>query len=264
MNENIQNRYTFSIDLIKQAGSIALSYYLNRNELVIECKKGDKQDQVSMADKSVEAKIRQAIAEKFPEDGFLGEESGYSGLDSEFCWIVDPIDGTSPFLNGLHAWCISIAVLHKNEIVIGMVFDPLHNELFHAQLGGGAYLNDVPMHTVEPAESVQDGLVGLGMSHRVPPKTILPFIHQLLVDGGMYVRNGSGALSLAQVAAGRLLAYYEPHMNCWDCAAGMLLVREAGGTANNILENDGLLKGNFVLAAANQQVYQQLDLMRAM
>lgn len=262
MNEKIQNRYAFSIDLIKKAGGIALSYYLNRNQLTIECKKGDKQDQVSIADKTVEAKLREAIAEKFPADGFLGEESGYAGLDSEFCWIVDPIDGTSPFLNGLHAWCISIAVLYRDEIVIGMVFDPLHNELFHAKLGAGAYLNDLPIHTLDPAENVQDGLVGLGMSHRVPPKTILPFLEQLLSEGGMYVRNGSGALSLAQVAAGRLLAYYEPHMNCWDCAAGMLLVREAGGTANNILANNGLLKGNFVLAAANQSTYQQLDLMR--
>ncbi|MFC0322949.1 inositol monophosphatase family protein [Gallibacterium melopsittaci] len=262
MDEKIQNRYAFSIDLIKQAGNIALSYYLNRNELVVECKKGDKQDQVSLADKTVETIIRKAIAKQFPEDGFLGEESGYAGLDNEFCWIVDPIDGTSPFLNGLHAWCISIAVLYKDNIVIGMVFDPLHNELFHAQLGAGAYLNNSPMHTINPAANVQDGLVGLGMSHRVPPDIILPFLHQLLTKGGMYVRNGSGALSLAQVAAGRLLAYYEPHMNCWDCAAGMLLVREAGGTANNILANNGLLNGNFVLAAANRQVYQQLDLMR--
>ncbi|MFC0309246.1 inositol monophosphatase family protein [Gallibacterium trehalosifermentans] len=77
MNKNIQNRYTFSIELVKQAGNIALSYYLNRNELVIECKKGDKQDQVSVADKSVETMLRQAIAEKFPADGFLGEEFGY-------------------------------------------------------------------------------------------------------------------------------------------------------------------------------------------
>ncbi|MFC0309247.1 inositol monophosphatase family protein [Gallibacterium trehalosifermentans] len=174
------------------------------------------------------------------------------------------MDGTSPFLNGLHAWCISIAVLHKNEIVIGIVFDPLHNELFHAQLGAGAYLNNTPIQTLSPAENVTDGLVGLGVSHRVPPNSILPFLHQLLTDGGMYVRNGSGALSLAQVAAGRLLAYYEPHMNCWDSAAGMLLVREAGGAANNILANDGLLQGNFVLAAANQHIYQQLDLMRTL
>lgn len=262
MNKQIQNRYQFTIELIKQAGNVALSYYLNRSELVIECKKGDKQDEVSLADKSVETLIRQTIAEKFPDDGFLGEESGYAGLDREFCWIVDPIDGTSPFLHGLHAWCISIAVLYKNEVVIGAVFDPLHNELFHAQLGSGSYLNDVPIHTITSATNVQDGLVSLSVSHRVPPKTILPFLLQILTEGGMYVRNGSGALSLAQVAAGRLLAYYEPHMNCWDCAAGMLLVREAGGSANNVLADDGLLKGNFVLAAANQQIYQHLDAIR--
>ncbi|AEC17698.1 inositol monophosphatase [Gallibacterium anatis] len=262
MDKNIQNRYLFSLELIKKAGESALSFYLNREKLAIECKQGNKQDQVSNADKFVEQLIYQEIMKTFPEDGFFGEESGYSSLDCDFCWIVDPIDGTSPFLNGLHAWCISIALLHQGEIVVGLVFDPLHNELFHTQKHQGAYLNSSPIKTRQNAKTLEDGLVGMGMSHRIPAGTILPFVHQLLLNGGMYVRNGSGALSLAQVAAGRLLAFYEPHMNCWDSAAGILLVSEAGGSVNNILANDGLLKGNLVLAAANQTIYNQLDQMR--
>ncbi|WP_235961764.1 inositol monophosphatase family protein [Spirabiliibacterium mucosae] len=206
-----------------------------------------------MADKTVEQFIRDEIKHNFSCDGFLGEESGYSGLESQFCWIVDPIDGTSPFLHGLHAWCISISIIDKGELFAGLIFDPLHDELFHCLKGRGAYLNDDVMNTIQSAETLQDGLVGAGMSHRGGPKDMSKFIENLLINKGMFVRNGSGALTLAQVAAGRLIGYYEPHMNIWDCAAGTLLVIEAGGYSKDVLENDGLHRGSLVLATANKK-----------
>lgn len=261
MNIAIKERYAFSKELVKKAGEAALNFYLNREKLEIECKKGEQQDLVSIADKTVENVIKEALKQHFPNDGFLGEESGADNLEQEFCWVVDPIDGTSPFLYGLHAWCISIAVLHKQEIVSGVVFDAQHNELFHAMAGEGAFLNDKPISTANAA-SLKEGLMGLGVSHRVHPNTFTPVMQQILLDGGMFIRNGSGALMLAYVAAGRLIGYFEPHINAWDTFAGILLINEAGGRTNNFMENDGLLKGNYILAAASENVFNTLNHIR--
>lgn len=260
MKTEIKSRYLFAKQLILDAGKIALDFYLNRDRLEIQCKKGEQQDLVSIADQSVEKEIKTTLKQRFECDGFLGEESGADGLDKEFCWVVDPIDGTSPFLYGLHAWCISIAIMRNKEIVAGLIYDPLHNELFHAMKGEGAFVNEQPISTAK-ATSLKEGLVGLGMSHRVPATAFTPFINQVLLDGGMYVRNGSGALTLAYVAAGRLIGYFEPHINAWDCLAGILLVNEAGGKTNNFLENDGLLKGNYILASCSD-VFEMLEMIR--
>ena len=208
MDIELRNRYLFSQKLVKEVGEIALDFYLNRNELKIECKKGDLQDQVSIADKTVEAKIKDALKSHFPQDGFLGEESGAENLACEYCWVVDPIDGTSSFLYGLNAWCISIAILHKNQIVCGVIFDPVHNELFRAMKGDGAFLNDHPI-CASSSISLKEGLIGLGVSHRVHPNTFTPVLNHILLDGGIFIRNGSGALMLVYVAAGRLIGYFE-------------------------------------------------------
>lgn len=258
MNIELQNRYLFSQKLIKEVGKIALEFYQNRNDLTIECKKGDLQDQVSIADKTVEARIKQALKENFPTDGFLGEESGADNLSCEYCWVVDPIDGTSPFLYGLNAWCISIAIMHKQQIVSGVIYDPVHDELFRAMQGDGAFLNDKPIHA-SSSRSLKEGLMGLGVSHRVHPDTFTPVLHQILLDGGMFIRNGSGALMLVYVAAGRLIGYFEPHINAWDVFAAIIILKEAGGYVNNFLENDGLLKGNYILGCCTEDVFNRVN-----
>ena len=258
MDIELRNRYLFSQELVKDVGKIALDFYLNRNELKIECKKGDLQDQVSIADKTVEAKIKDALKQYFPQDGFLGEESGAENLACDYCWIVDPIDGTSSFLYGLNAWCISIAILHRNQIVCGVIFDPVHNELFRAMKGDGAFLNDHPIRA-SSSISLKEGLIGLGVSHRVHPNTFTPVLNHILLDGGMFIRNGSGALMLVYVAAGRLIGYFEPHINAWDVCAAIIIVQEAGGYVNNFLENDGLLKGNYILGCCTEDVFTKLN-----
>lgn len=260
MNIDIQRRYLFAKELICKVGETALGFYLNRNNLEIKYKKGEPQDLVSLADQTVEKEIKEALKVYFSDDGFLGEESGADGLDREFCWIVDPIDGTSPFLYGLHAWCISIAIMHKQEVVVGLIYDPLHKELFHSMKGAGAFLNEKQI-SASKAISLREGLIGLGMSHRVPANVFTPFLNQVLLDGGMYVRNGSGALTLAYVASGRLIGYYEPHINAWDCLAGILLVNEAGGRTNDFLAYDGLSKGNYILASGSA-VFERLEIIR--
>lgn len=258
MDIELRNRYLFSQKLVKEVGEIALDFYLNRNELKIEYKKGDLQDQVSIADKTVETKIKDALKSHFPQDGFLGEESGAENLACEYCWVVDPIDGTSSFLYGLNAWCISIAILHKNQIVCGVIFDPVHNELFRAMEGDGAFLNDHPIRA-SSSISLKEGLMGLGVSHRVHPNTFTPVLNHILLDGGIFIRNGSGALMLVYVAAGRLIGYFEPHINAWDVCAAIIIVREAGGYVSDFLEKDGLLKGNYILACCTEELFLRLN-----
>lgn len=255
MND-IDARYHFACEVAQAAANRAWGFYQQRNRLEVEHKGNDLQDVVSIADREVEELIRSLIAERFPEDDFLGEESGGDDLQAACSWVVDPIDGTSCFLNGLHNWCVAISVVVNGEAVIGVVYDPNHRELFHARSGHGAFVNDAPMR-VHRGQHLRDGLMGVGTSHRVTPETFVPFISALLQQGGMFIRNGSGALMTAWVAAGRLIGYYEPHMNAWDSLPGMVLVREAGGVTNDFLAGQGLSKGNALLMS-NPRLYPQL------
>lgn len=254
-------RFRFAQNLIKTAGALALDYFNNRETLQIEHK--GLQDVVSIADQAVEQLIRDDIRAAFANDGFLGEENAEADIaqfeqkSTHVIWVVDPIDGTALFLNGIPSWCVSIALIVDGEIELGLIYDPCNDELFSAQRGQGALLNGKAIH-ITAAKSVAQGMTGVGFSHRVAPSTVINFLEPLLNDGGMYVRSGSGALSLAYVAAGRLIGYYEPHINAWDCLAGILLVEEAGGTVNNFLENDGLAKGNAILCGS-QPVYSHLQ-----
>jgi len=255
---DLDARYTLARAVAQQAGERALQMFRNRAALEVEHK--GLQDFVSIADRDVEGIVRRAVSEAFPDDAFLGEESaaGVSAtLSSErVVWVVDPIDGTSCFLNGLYAWCVSIGILVDGEPLIGVVFDPNSNELFHGARGRGAFVGETPLNA-SPSCHVREGLLGVGFSHRLKPEAFMPFLGRLLGDGGMFIRNGSGALMMAYVAAGRLIGYYEPHINAWDCLAGIVLVREAGGTVNDFLANDGLLRGNPIMAAG-QALYPVL------
>ncbi|MGG1948900.1 inositol monophosphatase [Trinickia sp. NRRL B-1857] len=254
----LDERYTLACTLAREAGQRAMAMWRNRDALKVEHK--GLQDVVSAADREVETIVRAAVKAAFPADAFLGEETaGEAGegiAQERVVWVVDPIDGTSCFLNGMHAWCVSIGVLIDGEPAIGAVYDPNSDELFHAARGRGAWVNSSPMRTSD-ASSVRDGVLGVGFSHRVKTDAFVPFLERLLTQGGMFVRNGSGALMIAYVAAGRLIGYYEPHINSWDCLAGLVLVREAGGTVNDFLARRGLLNGNPVIVAG-QGLYPKL------
>lgn len=216
------------------------------------------QDRVSNADRNVELAIRKGLAERFPDDGFLGEEYGADdAADSRGAgtWVVDPIDGTDCFVFGIPSWCISIAWTQSGRTEIGVVFDPVHDEIFTAARGHGAFVNRTPIKAAD-ATDFGAGLVAIGHSLRTDSDQTLAALSRLLSLGGLYHRCGSGALSLAWVAAGRLIGYYEPHMNSWDCLAGLLLVEEAGGWTNDFLDGDGLRKGNAALAAAPALIEQ--------
>jgi len=244
-NPAIEARYEVARRIARQAGRTAMGYFKQRDKLVIELK--GVQDMVSIADRAVETFVRSEILAAFPGDAVLGEEYGGDRGEADFVWVVDPIDGTACFVNGMFSWCVSVGVVLRGEPVIGVVYDPNADEEFHARVGGGAFCNKLPIR-VHPGESLKDGVLGVGTSFRVGTEDFIPFLERVLLDGGMFIRNGSGALMISYVAAGRLIGYFEPHMNAWDALAGLVLVREAGGATNDFMAGNGLVRGNPMLA----------------
>lgn len=269
----LDTRYRLAQAIAREAGLRALGMFRDRESLVVEFK--GVQDVVSVADREIERLVRERVAAAFPDDAFLGEESAAAGRlpkASRVVWVVDPIDGTACFLHGMHAWCVSIAVMVDGVPVIGAVYDPNADELFHAAQGRGAFVVNAqqaspstPRHPdgaadrlvartstalrVADAKAPTDGVLGLGVSHRVDRAAFLSFVDAWIARGGMFVRIGSGALMMAYAAAGRLIGYYEPHIHAWDCLAGIVLVQEAGGCNNDFLAGEGLLRGNPILSA---------------
>lgn len=252
----INERYAFAIELAQDAGAVAAEYFADLDSLDVKSK--GLQDVVSQADVETELVIKSRIAERFPEDAFLGEETGAEGIQgAEGIWVVDPIDGTQPFVSGLPNWCVSIAFVVDGVTRIGVVYSPMQDELFAAREGAGATLNGRPIH-VREATSLEDGIVTLGYSRRSPIEAIVTALDRLLRAGGMFSRNGSGALGLCYVANGRFIGYVEPHINSWDCLAGLLCITEAGGVTNDWLAGDALLSGNRIIAGSST-IYDALD-----
>lgn len=252
----IAERYLAVQEIAREAAQRGLEFYRQRGALQVDHKGEDLQDVVSIADKTLEDLIRQRLSERFPTDGLLGEEGGATDLAAAYLWVIDPIDGTAPFLNGLHNWCVSIGLMHQGRPLLGAIMDPNHGELFHGLRGHGAFVNDQPLR-VHAATDIRQGLTGLGTTHRRGKEHFLPFVTGLLAEGGQFFRNGSGALMTAYVAAGRLIGYYETLIHGWDCLAGLVLIQEVGGRHNDFLRNEGLVNGNPLLVAA-PGVYDQL------
>ncbi len=248
MKDDINARFALAGEIADSAARLAQEHWSRRGGLTIESK-ANALDMVSEADRAVERAIRDAIAASFPQDGVLGEEYGLAPGSSGFTWVADPIDGTVPFLTGMPNWCVSIAVKRGAETVAGVIAVPTHGEVFAARLGEGATLNGRPL--VIPTDvTIRNTAVGVGASHRTPPDTAAEAVRRLLADGGMFFRNGSGALMLAYVAAGRLSGYFEPHMHPWDCLAGLLIIREAGGRTAPFGSPDDHAAGTLVLGTA--------------
>ena len=209
-------------------------------------------DFVSRADKMAEETIREILMETRPNYGFLGEEfPEIIGSDPTRRWIVDPLDGTTNFLHGLPHWAISIALEFKGEIVAAVVYDPIKDELFAAEKGAGAWINDRRLRVsgrINMIETIY--ATGLPFGGRADlPETIADLGRILPVCAGVR-RWGSAALDLAYVAAGRYDGFWERRLKPWDIAAGLLLVKEAGGLLDGVTKGDDPLKSGDVIAAA--------------
>ncbi|SON57838.1 Inositol-1-monophosphatase [Hartmannibacter diazotrophicus] len=246
--DDIAARFAFACELGREAGALAHQYFEKLETLTIRSK--GVQDLASEADVETEILIRRKISEAFPDDGFLGEETGMTENETGGgIWVVDPIDGTQPFVSDLSSWCVSIAYVLDGEIEIGVIYAPVRDEFFAVRRGEPATLNGRPI-AVSTSAGLDQGLVSVGYSTRIGPDTLLSVMAKLLKQGGMFHREGSGALSLCYVACGRLIGYVETHINAWDCLAAIAIIHGAGGRTNDFLAGDGLRKGNRVIAGS--------------
>ncbi len=238
-------REVFLADLIREAGALARHAFAEASAPQVGMK--GPQDFLTETDAAVEHLVRSRIQASFPDDSFLGEETGGSVADP--CWVVDPIDGTANFARRIPHYCISIAYVAGGEIRLGAIYDPSHDELYAARQGRGATRNGAPIRVAQTARA-DAACLELGWSNRLPNASYLDALTAMLDAGANVRRAATGALGLAYVADGRSDGYAELHMHPWDCLAGLLLVEEAGGRVCGFLEADGLHKGGAVLATA--------------
>jgi myo-inositol-1(or 4)-monophosphatase len=239
----IEMRLRVACALAREAGALARHHFHRRPETLEIGFKGH-QDYLSAVDSEVEQLIRKRFAVTFPEDSFYGEEGGGSFAGS--VWVVDPIDGTANFVRGIPQFCISIAFVAQGRIEVGVIYDPMMDELFAASSGHGATLDGRPIW-VSGVDDIRSSSVEAGWSTRLPLDRYVTLLARLTESGTGVRRGGSGALGLAYVAAGRIDGYCELHMNSWDALAGLILIREAGGWTNGFLAGSGLTEGSAIL-----------------
>ena len=208
----------------------------------------DRQDWLTEADGAVEAFLSARLAELFPEDGFQGEETG-KGRAGALRWVVDPIDGTSNYARGSSRFCVSLGLIDDRESLLGVLVAPALGETFAACKGGGATLNGVPIRAAATTE-LSRAMVECGWAHRRPNAAYYRLVQGVMESGAMLRAGGSGALGLADVAAGRIDAYVELHINLWDVAAVLCILAEAGAFTLPFIDGNGLTDGNPVFAAA--------------
>lgn len=207
-------------------------------------------DFVTEVDKRVEKDIITAIKKAYPTHGVLGEESGEIEGD-DYLWVIDPIDGTRNFMHGFPHFAVSIAVMHKNKIEHGIIYDPIKQELFMASRGKGAFLNDRRIR-VSQRKTLEGALLGTGFAYRHADKeTTIPgkIFKAILPQCGDIRRAGAATLDLAYVACGRFDGFWELGLQLWDIAAGVLMVKEAGGIVSDEHGGEDYLRTGNVVAA---------------
>lgn len=218
-------------------------------------------DFVTDADFASQKAIQQVIQSRYPEHRFVGEEqsprTGRPALD-EISWIVDPLDGTTNYVHGYPHYAVSVAVARGAKILAGVIFDPLHDECYSAAAGLGAFCNDIPLK-VSAARAIAEALVAVSLPAQVDRNTpdLLDFIEVVLSCQAVR-RSGSAALNLAHVASGSLDAFWAAHIHPWDVAAGVLLIREAGGHVTGRHGGEFNVWHPHFVAAANPSLHGEL------
>jgi myo-inositol-1(or 4)-monophosphatase len=258
MSQAIHPMLNIAVKAARAAGSI-----INRAALDLEVLKvGSKgpNDYVSEVDRAAEVAIIETLLEAYPGHGILAEESGreHGAKNSEFVWIIDPLDGTTNFLHGFPVYAVSIALAHRGVVQQGVVYDPTRNDLFYASKGRGAFLNDRRLR-VSKRTRLSDSLIGTGFPFRKGDnfKRYVKMFEEVMQSCAGLRRPGAAALDLCYVAAGYYDGFFETGLNPWDAAAGSLMITEAGGLVGNFTgESDYLYQREIV--AGNPKVYGQL------
>ncbi len=238
------------------AGNVITRGFENRSEIETQVKGPN--DYVTRIDKEAEQAIISKIKQSYPTHSFVGEEGGIVAGDEDFKWIIDPLDGTTNFIQGIPHFAVSIALMIKGRLDQAVVFDPIRGELFTASRGAGAQLNGFRVRT--SARKDLNGSVlatALPFKHKDRFSDYMTSFNNIFMQCGDIRRGGSAALDLAYVAAGRFDGYWEKGIKPWDIAAGELLVREAGGIVSDFVGgHDTMKKGEIV--AGNPKVVREL------
>ena len=267
--ENVAELVSTAESIAREAGALLRSYYDRgvRTEY-----KGDV-DLVTEADRASEKLIVERLRAAFPEHGIYGEEGTRRGLESEYRWYVDPLDGTTNFAHGFPVFCVVLGCEHRashlaadedGRMVAGVIYDPLRNEMFAAERGAGARLNGQRLR-VSGTKALQESLVATGFpSHKRHENPNIHFYQQFTLRSHGVRRAGSAALDLAYVAAGRLDGFWEFKLNPWDTSAGYLLVEEAGGKVTHFdggkftLDSREVFATNGLIHGEMQSLFQDM------
>ena len=249
-----------AVKAARAAGNVIARHVDRIDTLNIQTK--ERNDFVSEVDHMAEQEIIRVIKRAYPNHGFLAEESGAQG-DSEFTWIIDPLDGTTNFLYGFPQFAVSIALQHGDRIEQGVVYDPVKQELFTATRGGGATLNNRRIRVTQRA-GLEGALLGTGIPFRKHQdlERYLETMKVLLPGTAGVRRAGSAALDLAYVAAGRLDGFWEFGLHPWDMAAGILLIQEAGGMIGEPNGNKDYLRSGDVVAGSPKVYKAMIDALK--
>lgn len=240
-----------------EAGGIVLQHYFNNKNLKISHKEG-LNNLVTEADHASETAIIETIRQSFPNHFILSEEIGELSSDSEFKWVIDPIDGTINFAHGIPLCCVSIGVERNGVMMMGAVYNPFMKEFFFAEKGKGAFLNEEPLFVSQERSVLKSCLVtGFPYTYLDSPNGPLQCFDRFIRKGIPVRRLGSAALDLCWVAAGRFDGFYEHKLNAWDSAAGFLMVEEAGG---KVTDFDGSVYSPYQphIVATNGRIHDEM------
>jgi myo-inositol-1(or 4)-monophosphatase len=248
-----------AVKAARRAGAIINRGSQNVDRLTVRTKREN--DFVSEVDQMAEQAIIQVLLDAYPSHSIMAEESGEqpgAQGDSEYQWVIDPLDGTTNFLHGVPQYAVSIALLHRGQLSQAVIYDPARNDLYTASRGRGAYLNDRRIR-VSRRDKLQDSLIGTGFPFRdfTHLDAYMGMFRDLVQKTSGLRRPGSAALDLAWVAAGYNDGFFEIGLNTWDIAAGCLLVMEAGGLVSDFKGQEGYLQSGNVVAG-NPKVFVQL------
>ncbi len=233
-----------SAEIARESGALLSTYFERRVAFEL---KGE-HDLVTEADRASERLVVERLRSHFPSHSIVAEEGGGHTGTSEYCWYVDPLDGTTNFAHGFPMYNVTMALAQAGQLIAGVIFDPARNEMFSCERGSGAYLNNRRIRVSKVAR-VEDALVATGFPSRKRHLNVnVHFYYQLAMVTHGVRRAGSAALDLAYVACGRLDAFWEFGLNPWDMAAGILLTEEAGGKCSDMHGGPMDIRGPHVLA----------------
>lgn len=246
-----------AVSAARRAGAIILRGMNRLDSLQVDAKRYN--DLVSEIDRQSEQAIIETIRKAHPDHAILAEETGAHAADSEYEWIVDPLDGTANYLHGFPAFAVSIAVTERGRLAHGVVYDPLREEMYVASRGRGALLNDRRIRVAQ-RPGLRGSLIGTGFPFRDfrDLDAYLGMLRAVLEQAGGVRRAGAAALDLAWTAAGRLDGFFELGLKPWDIAAGCLLIEEAGGVFGHVGGQAGWPVSGGHVMAGNPRVYAAL------